>query len=82
LIAIFKKEKDHRLEDGHVKLSIVQNYSLIWSILKLPGIQLLAITMLTAKVNIVYRYPGNPNVITLTEKKLKKYFIRVASIIN
>ncbi|XP_022165996.1 acetyl-coenzyme A transporter 1-like [Myzus persicae] len=50
LVAIFKKEKDNRLEDNHVKLNIVQNYSLIWGILKLPGIQLLALTMLTAKI--------------------------------
>jgi MFS transporter, PAT family, solute carrier family 33 (acetyl-CoA transportor), member 1 len=50
LIAIFKKEKDNRLEDDHVKLNIVQNYSLLWDILKLPSIQLLAISLLTAKV--------------------------------
>jgi len=56
LIAIFKKEKDNRLDDDHAKLNIVQNYSLIWGILKLPGIKLLALTLLTAKVNIIYRY--------------------------
>ncbi|KAL5239633.1 hypothetical protein ACI65C_007043 [Semiaphis heraclei] len=50
LIAIFKKEKDNRLEDDHVKLNIVQNYSLLWDILKLPSIQLLAVALLTAKV--------------------------------
>ncbi|XP_025208442.1 acetyl-coenzyme A transporter 1-like isoform X1 [Melanaphis sacchari] len=50
LIAIFKKEKDNRLEDDHVKLNIVQNYSLLWDILKLPNIQLLAISLLTAKI--------------------------------
>ncbi|XP_022165986.1 acetyl-coenzyme A transporter 1-like [Myzus persicae] len=50
LIAMFKKEKDHRLEDDHIKLNIVQNYSLIWGILKLPGIQSLALTLLTAKI--------------------------------
>ncbi|XP_060877595.1 acetyl-coenzyme A transporter 1-like isoform X2 [Metopolophium dirhodum] len=47
---ILKKEKDNRLEDDHVKLNIVQNYSLIWDILKLPGIKLLALTLLTAKI--------------------------------
>eukprot|EP00102_Acyrthosiphon_pisum_P021756 XP_016658966.1 PREDICTED: acetyl-coenzyme A transporter 1 isoform X2 [Acyrthosiphon pisum] len=50
LIAIFKKEKDNRLEDDHVKFNIVQNYSLIGDILKLPGIQLLALTLLTSKI--------------------------------
>jgi len=57
LIAIFKKEKDNRLEDDHVKLNIVQNYSLLWDILKLPNIQLLAIALLTASVNIVLLPP-------------------------
>jgi len=52
LIAIFKKEKDNRLEDDHVKLNIVQNYSLLWDILKLPGIQILALALLTAMVKI------------------------------
>ncbi|CAI6349931.1 unnamed protein product [Macrosiphum euphorbiae] len=47
---MFKKEKDNRLEDDHVKLSIVQNYSLLWDILKLPSIQILALTLLTAKI--------------------------------
>ncbi|KAE9538631.1 hypothetical protein AGLY_005730 [Aphis glycines] len=50
LIAIFKKEKDNRLEDDHVKLNIIQTYSLLWDILKLPSIQLLAIALLTAKI--------------------------------
>ncbi|XP_060878681.1 acetyl-coenzyme A transporter 1-like [Metopolophium dirhodum] len=50
LIAIFKKEKDNRLEDDHVKLNIVQNYSLLWDILKLPSIQILALTLLTARI--------------------------------
>ncbi|XP_060878679.1 acetyl-coenzyme A transporter 1-like [Metopolophium dirhodum] len=50
LIAVFKKEKDNRLEDDYVKLNIVQNYSLLWDILKLPSIQLLVIAMLTSKI--------------------------------
>lgn len=50
LIAFFKKEKDNRLDDDHVKLNIVQNYSLLWDILKLPSIRILAIALLTAKV--------------------------------
>lgn len=53
LIAIFKKEKDCRLEVDHVKLNVVQNYSLLCDILKLPSIRILAIALLTAKVNII-----------------------------
>ncbi|KAL5244628.1 hypothetical protein ACI65C_012038 [Semiaphis heraclei] len=54
LIAIFKKEKDNRLENDYVKLNIVQNYLLICDILKLPAIQLLALTMLTYKIPGTY----------------------------
>ncbi|CAI6351343.1 unnamed protein product [Macrosiphum euphorbiae] len=43
-------EKDNRLEEDCVKLNIVQNYSLLWDILKLPSIQLLVISMVTAKI--------------------------------
>ncbi|VVC28209.1 Hypothetical protein CINCED_3A024306 [Cinara cedri] len=50
LIAILKKEKDNRLEDDHVKLNIVQNYSLLWDILKLPSIRIIAVALLTAKI--------------------------------
>ncbi|VVC36428.1 Major facilitator superfamily domain,Acetyl-coenzyme A transporter 1 [Cinara cedri] len=50
LITILKKEKDFRLEDNHVKLNIVQNYMLIWNILKLPSVQLLAPALLTFKI--------------------------------
>jgi len=52
LIAIFKKVKDNRLEDDHVKLNIVQNYLLLWDILKLPSIQILAFRLLAAGVHI------------------------------
>lgn len=58
LIAIFKKEKDNRLEDDHVKLNIVQNYVLLWDILKLPSIRVLAVIMLTAKVNKIIEKMG------------------------
>lgn len=51
LICIFKKEKDQQLEDNHVELSIVQNYKLLWDILKLPNIRLLLIALITMKVN-------------------------------
>lgn len=52
LLAIFKKEKDNRLEDGYVKINVFQNYKLLWDILKLPHIQILAIALLTARVII------------------------------
>lgn len=50
LLAIFKKEKDNRLEDGYVKINVFQNYKLLWDILKLPHIQILAIALLTARI--------------------------------
>lgn len=53
MIAIFKKEKDNTLEDGYVKLNISKTYSLLWDIMKLPSIRILAIALLTARVNIV-----------------------------
>jgi len=55
-IALFKTEKDNRLEDDHIKLNIFQNYSLLWDILKLPSIRILAIALLTAKVRIQINY--------------------------
>jgi PAT family acetyl-CoA transporter-like MFS transporter 1 len=51
LIALFKKEKDNRLEDDHVKLNIFHNYLLLWDILKLPSVRIMALILLTAKVN-------------------------------
>jgi len=90
LIAIFKKEKDNRLEDDHVKLNILQNYSLLWDILKLPSIQLLAIALLTAKVNIVL-LPTNQGLINSTPINWKyslelwfifKYSFYIGSILN
>lgn len=50
LIAVFKSEKDHRPEDGHVKLDVVENYALLWDILKMPKIRILAMALLTVKV--------------------------------
>jgi len=52
MIAIFKKEKDNTLEDGYVRLNISKTYSLLWDIMKLPSIRILAIALLTARVNI------------------------------
>uniref|UniRef100_A0A2S2QHE6 Acetyl-coenzyme A transporter 1 n=1 Tax=Sipha flava TaxID=143950 RepID=A0A2S2QHE6_9HEMI len=50
LIALFKKEKDNRLEDDHVKLNIFHNYLLLWDILKLPSVRIMALILLTAKI--------------------------------
>lgn len=53
LICIFKKEKEHESEENHVRLSIVQNYKLLWNILKLPDIRVLLLALATMKVNYV-----------------------------
>lgn len=52
-IGIFKREEDCRLEDGHVKINVFKSYKLLWRILKLPNIRVLAIALLTMKVNIL-----------------------------
>jgi len=52
-IVIFKREMDYRLEEGHVKINVIKSYKLLWKILKLPNIRVLAIALLTMKVNIV-----------------------------
>lgn len=52
LIAIFKKEKDHLLEENQLEINVAQNYRLIWDILKLPGIRKLTLALITARVNI------------------------------
>ncbi|XP_022174752.1 acetyl-coenzyme A transporter 1-like [Myzus persicae] len=49
LIGIFKKEKDSRLELDHVKISVFQNYKLLWDIINKPKIKLLAMALLTAR---------------------------------
>lgn len=52
IVGIFKKEKDIRLEDGYVNVNVFQNYKLLWDILKLPRIRVLALALLTTRVNI------------------------------
>jgi len=52
LIAIFKNEKDNRLEDNHIKLNTFQSYKLLWDILNLPSVKILAIALLTAMVSM------------------------------
>ncbi|CAI6347969.1 unnamed protein product [Macrosiphum euphorbiae] len=48
-IGLFKNEK-HKLEDGHKKISVFQNYKLLWEILKLPRVRVLTIALLTIKI--------------------------------
>ncbi|XP_060866110.1 acetyl-coenzyme A transporter 1-like isoform X2 [Metopolophium dirhodum] len=50
LIAIFKNEKDNRLEDNHIKLNTFQSYKLLWDILNLPSVKILAIALLTMMI--------------------------------
>lgn len=52
LIAIFKNEKDNRLEDDHIKLNTFQSYKLLWDILNLPSIKILAIALVTMMVSM------------------------------
>lgn len=53
LIAIFKKEKDSTLDDDYLELNVVQSYSLLWNIFKIRNVQILAVALLTAKVNTI-----------------------------
>jgi PAT family acetyl-CoA transporter-like MFS transporter 1 len=50
-IAIFKKEKDNTLDDDFMELNIIQSYSLLWNVLKIRNVKILAIALLTVKVN-------------------------------
>ncbi|VVC28218.1 Major facilitator superfamily domain,Acetyl-coenzyme A transporter 1 [Cinara cedri] len=51
LVGIFKKENDNVLqENDHVKISVCQNYKILWNILKLPHIRILALALFTAKI--------------------------------
>lgn len=49
-IGLFKNEK-YKLEDGHKKIGVFQNYKLLWDILKIPRVRVLAVALLTIKVN-------------------------------
>lgn len=49
-VGIFKKEKKN-LEDGIEKVSVLQNYKLLWEIIKLPNIKGLTIALLTTRVS-------------------------------
>lgn len=52
LVGTFKKEKDNGLEKDNIKINVFQGYKLLWNILKLPRIIVLAIALLTTRVNI------------------------------
>lgn len=49
--AVFKKEKDNRVDDGYVKISVLRNYKILWEILKMPRIRILAAILLSARVS-------------------------------
>ncbi|KAF0753279.1 acetyl-coenzyme A transporter 1-like, partial [Aphis craccivora] len=49
VIGIFKKEECNSLELDQKRISVFQNYKLLWNILKKPEIKLLAIALLTAR---------------------------------
>lgn len=51
LVGIFKKEKTNGAEDYEINL--VQNYKLLWDILKLPNMRTFIIALLTARVSIL-----------------------------
>lgn len=53
LVGLFKKEKDNTFDDDREKIDVVQNYILLWDILKLPSIRILAIILITSKVIII-----------------------------
>lgn len=53
VFALFKKEKDNRVEDGYVKISVLRSYKLLWDILKMPRIRILAAILLSARVNMI-----------------------------
>ncbi|XP_060850764.1 acetyl-coenzyme A transporter 1-like isoform X2 [Rhopalosiphum padi] len=52
LIGIFKKEKYNRLEDIYMKLNIIQYYTVVWEILKLPSIRVLASALITVEIGL------------------------------
>lgn len=73
LVGLFKKEKDNRLEDGYMKISVFQNYKMLWNIFKLPNIRMLALALITAKVNkiliiLIFRYNKYYNYPELPDK--------------
>lgn len=52
LVSLFKSEKAITEEDGFIKITVTENYKLLWNILKLPNIRVLIIAILTARVSM------------------------------
>ena len=51
-VLIFKREKDGDLHESiEDNLTLIQTYKLVWQILKLKSVQVLAIFLMTFKVN-------------------------------
>lgn len=50
-VGIFKRENDCLKDSQYEKVSVFQNYKLLWDILKLLHMRVLIIAILTAKVN-------------------------------
>jgi PAT family acetyl-CoA transporter-like MFS transporter 1 len=61
LIGVFKKEKNVKLEENYVKLNVVQNYKLLWKILKLSRVRILAVALITMRVNITMQAKNKIN---------------------
>lgn len=50
LVGIFKKENDHRLEDGYVNINVFQSYKLLWNIFKIQHMKTFLVIVLTSTV--------------------------------
>ncbi|KAL4142293.1 hypothetical protein QTP88_004779 [Uroleucon formosanum] len=76
LIGIFKKEKDNiYIEDNHEKIKVVQNYLLLWDILKLPSVRILAILLVTSKIG--YAATGHVSTLKLIDAGVSKEDISI-----
>lgn len=52
-VGLFKKEKKIEVENGYVKINVIQNYRLLLDILRLPSVRLLGIALLTMDVSFI-----------------------------
>lgn len=52
-VGLFKKETRRAKDVDYKEISVLQNYKLIWHVLKLPGIKVLATALMTTMVNII-----------------------------
>ncbi|XP_026811512.1 acetyl-coenzyme A transporter 1-like [Rhopalosiphum maidis] len=78
LILIFKKEKEYRSEDNYIKLNVIQNYLLIWDILKKPSFRVLMLALLTEEIGFATTVP-NLLILKLIETGMPKDNIMVIS---